>query len=178
MCVEGLLSQQGCSCNDVGGLSFYILSGNVSKNIQVRPIDILFQACLMMLIAYQFSFKNSYHGKSWSNMLSFKTCNQTLKDANQHYAIFLSRLQPSRCKCECFHLAIFSETLRIERAILSEFTCTRFFWKSGSFWHIMYHIKANWKDQCVQTYYIVRASVTRIVFSSQNLGCLQVKCWK
>ena len=31
---------------------------------------------------------------------------------------------------ECFHLATFSETLMIERAILSELTCTRFFWEN------------------------------------------------
>ena len=84
--------------------TLYILSRNISKNMQVRPTDVLFQACLVTLLAYQFSLKNSYHGKSWSNMLSFKTCTQTFKkDSNQHDAIFLSRLQP-HCKCGYFPL--------------------------------------------------------------------------
>ena len=98
---------------------------------------------------------------------------ETLKDANQHYAIFqdCNLLAVS----ECLHLAIFKETLRIERAILSELTCI-LLEKWIFLTYYVSQLKANWKDQCVQIYYIVRASLTRIVFSSRNLGCLQVKC--
>ena len=85
---------KGCYLNKgvlamMSGFIFLYSFRNISKNIQVRPIDILFQACLVTFLAYQFSLKNSYHGKLWSNMLSFKSCTQTLKDANQHYAIYL-----------------------------------------------------------------------------------------
>ena len=35
----------------------------------------------------------------------------------------------------------------------------------GSFWHIMYYIRANRKDRCVRIYFIVRAGVTEIVIN-------------
>ena len=136
---------------------------------------------------------------------------------------------------EYLHLATFSETLRIEKVILSELTCTRFFWEKiswrgaatawefsvksshtiflnigltarpgnkverltffivrstffflddiekisdGSFWHIMYRIKANRKDRCVRIYFIVRASVTGIVNNVLGTSLLcQERSW-
>ena len=103
MSVEGLYLNQGVLAI-MSGFIFSILSGNVSKNIQVRPITKFFQACLVTLLAYQFSLKNSYYSKSWSKMLSFKTCIQTLKESclqtNQRYPIFLPRVQPSHCHCD------------------------------------------------------------------------------
>ena len=90
--------------------------------MQVRPTDVLFQACLVTLLAYQFSLKNSYHGKLWSNMLSFKTCTQTFKkDSNQHDAIFLSRLQP-HCKCGYFPLYLHVWVCFEQRGIQSVWT--------------------------------------------------------
>ena len=49
------------------------------------------------------------------------------------------------------------------------------------FWHIMYHIKPNRKDQCVRIYFIVRVSVTGIVnnFLWASLLCNLTffNCW-
>ena len=48
----------------------------------------------------------------------------------------------------------------------------------GSFWHIMYHIKANRKHRCVRIYFVVRTSVTGIINNAIRTSLLcQERSW-